>query len=99
MLKGATGTDVADSYFDGNLYVSNDDGAHYRVRITAASTTVNALPGADGQAGVLDDPNTGTVDEQTTAADDNFDCGAKATVKNNRSGRSYTVYLGQRRRR
>ena len=91
VLKGDTDTDMADSYFNGNLYVSNDDEANFRVMITAASIATNALPGADGVEGVRADTGTGTT--QTIAANDDFDCGAKATVKNNRSGRSYTVYL------
>ena len=66
---------IADSYFNGTLYVSNDEDAHNVVRITAIGTGTSTRPGA------------------TAAVADNFVCGMKATVRNNRSSRSYTVYL------
>ena len=80
VLQG-DGAEVANSYFGGTLYVSNDSEAHNRVRIEAKvpdSASVNTRPGADGKS--------------ATVAD-NFDCGVKATVRNERLGRSYSIYL------
>ncbi len=82
----AQGVDgVAESYFDGNLYVSNDLDAHNEVRITAV--------GGDPTK-----PHDATVDatdangDPVTTADPNAGC-VQATVRNNRSTRSIKVAL------
>ena len=87
------GTAVAESYFNGALYVSNDDDAHNSVRITGSPATPDheVFNGADGQPGAaVDDPAT-TVDE-TTLDDDNAHC-VIGTVENVRSGKEIAVGL------
>ncbi len=94
---------MAESYFDGSLYVSNagkydDDGnrtsgAHNRVRITARGVAANdleAYTGPDDVFAVADDPNT-TEDERVVSTDD-LEC-AVATVENVRSGKDIAVAL------
>ena len=85
---------VAESYFNGDLYVSNDDDAHNAVRITASPATpdLEVFNGADGQPGAeTDDDATPDVDE-TTLDDDNAHC-VSATVENVRSGKDITIRL------
>ena len=92
--------DLAGSYFNGSLYVSNNAGkdktettdnverdgaAHNRVRISATGASIVVFPGPDG---VKDEDSTTTYLE----AGDNVSC-AVATVKNNRSGKKITVRL------
>ena len=78
-------------------------GAHNRVRIEAMTAIAQKeLAGADEELVnrlVGDDPAVATDDFTTTEVDeshyanDNIACDAVATVKNNRSNRSITVYL------
>ena len=42
---------IAGSYFNGNLYVSNDEDAHNEVRVTAQTGTLKAFAGANGEIG------------------------------------------------
>ena len=93
----ATGVDVeddagiADSYFNGNLYVSNDEDAHNRVQINATTTEgAKEFPGPDGELG---SEANDTTQEQRDLAMDNFDCDGTATVVNNNSNREITVYM------
>ena len=92
---GTDETDIADSYFNDVLYVSNfgtydettgerTGGAYNQVRISAE------FPQNTGATPPVNPPQN-KVDGATDPED--FNCGAKATVRNNRSGRSYAVYL------
>ena len=109
VLTGATETVggnqvpvVAGSKFNRNLYVSNAEGAYNEVRITATvAREWEEFAGADGEkdnrlnaAGDTpeDDTTTDLVNE-ANYANDNYACAGKATVRNNNSGRSITVYL------
>ena len=87
---------IAESYFNGDLYVSNDDDAHNTVRITSSPATpvhkvFNGANGELGAADLVDDTDTTGIDE-STFDDDNAHC-VIATVKNVRSGKSITVGL------
>ena len=87
--------DVAGSYFNGTLYVSNagtynDDGArtggaYNQVRITAVRGDRVANDAA------VDDPDPNAADDDMIS-DPNAGC-VEATVRNNRSGRSIKVQL------
>ncbi len=101
-VLGGSGSTVANSYFNGNLYVSNDDEANYRVKIDATTAIDQTeFPGADNvmvnrrnSDGSADEDNFATVDVNEAAyANDNVICDAVATVRNNRSGRSIKVYM------
>ena len=76
---------VADSYFNGNLYVSNDPDAYNEVRITATGGT--PIKPHNAEVTVTDDQGA-----TTTTADEDAGCVA-ATVRNNRSGRSIKLDL------
>ncbi len=98
---------VADTYFNGGLYVSNNSGkddpetpavervgaGHNRVKIEAITTMgAKTFPGADGELGAeTDDANT-PVDETTLLPDD-YLCDGTAVIVNNNSGRKITVYM------
>ena len=87
------GDDVAQSYFNGDLYVSNDKDAHNSVRITAepASPDFEVFNGADGKLGeAANDDNSNTAEQDL--ARDNAHC-VIATVENVRSGKDITVGL------
>ena len=92
---------VANSYFNGSLYVSNSGEALNAVRINATTAVVvKEFPGADGvlanrldgDGNPADDLNTLAVNE-AAYANDNFACDAVATVRNNNTGRSIKVYM------
>ena len=98
---------VASSYFNGNLYVSNDGDAYNSVRIDTITTIKQVeLAGLDGrmdnhmvpdtgnpgQMIAGDNPATANVNEAFNE-NDNVVCDAVATVRNNNSGRSIKVYL------
>ncbi len=93
---------TAGSNFNGNLYVSNDGDAYNSVRIEANTAIAQMeFAGADGvlanrrnadDSADEDDTATRLVNE-ANYENDNFACDAKATVKNNNSGRSITVWL------
>ena len=81
----ATGFEARDTYFDGNLYISNDAeaaGAFNTILISAA------VPDTD--AADTDDP--ATTDEREGPCDDGT-AAAVATIKNDRSGARVTAYL------
>ena len=91
---------LAGSYFNGDLYVSNDDEAHNMVRITATgSNSTTPFAGRDGE---LRDVADAAFDRQANnnvtflaahdESDDNIDC-VVATVRNNRSGKTIKVSL------
>ncbi len=95
----ATGAEVlADSYFNGTLYVSNSDKAHYLVRISAVGGDTTEFAGPDGSKTDVPDATNDTVNTDGTItpahneATDNIDC-VVATVKNNRSNKRISVSL------
>ena len=88
---------LSGSYFNGNLYVSNNDEALNMVRITATGGTRSEFNGPDG---IEEDANRGPDDAAGDPTDDgraesadNVHC-AVATVKNNRSNKRISVRLG-----
>ncbi len=87
---------ISTSYFNGNLYVSNDDDALNMVRITATGGERFEFGGPDGLIADVRKFNTDgdglTVDSVEESADNVF-C-AVATVRNNRSGQRISVRLG-----
>ncbi len=100
------GFDAQDTYFNGDLYVSNDDNAYNTILITARVSENTA--GVDAKttniASVLSGPDGKFAGDGTTDAtdpdglnDDNFDClgdgVAVATIKNDRSNTRVTAYL------
>ena len=85
---------LAESYFDGNLYVSSDDEAHDTVRITAQAGDLKVFNGANGELGaaaIIVEGAT-TNQDQVEFAADNAHC-VVATVENVRSGKKITVGL------
>ena len=82
---------IADSYFNGSLYVSNDDDAHNIVRISATGGSRSLFNGPDGVKDDVDRDGDAT-NEIRAESDDNIYC-AVATVKNNRSGKRISVRL------
>ncbi len=98
-----TGAEVlAGSYFNGTLYVSNDDDAHNLVRISAVGGSTTEFAGPSGSTTDVPDAANDTPDDPTTDANefaaafdessDNVDC-VVATVRNNRSGKRISVSL------
>ena len=87
---------IADSYFNGALYVSNDDDAHNIVRIKATGGTRSLFNGLDGIEENVDrgpdDADGNPTGDGRDEADDNVNC-AVATVKNNRSNKRISVRL------
>ena len=90
--------DPRNTYFGGNLYVSNDDDAYNTILITAQvpNSTSNSALRKNDDTGVTDDPET-DVDEATdgwtgqlTGAE--YDC-VVAEARNTRSGRPANVML------
>ena len=92
--------DPRNTYFDGNLYVSNKDAAYNTILITAQvanARTNNALVRNDDAADETDDPLTAideTMDGWTApvVAGSEYDC-VIADVENTRSGRKAKVAL------
>ena len=82
---------IADSYFNGALYASNDDDAHNIVRIKATGGDRSLFNGPDGVKDDIDRDGDAT-NEVRNESDDNIYC-AVATVKNNRSGKKISVRL------
>ncbi len=87
---------VADTYFNGSLYVSNFGGdsskniarAHNRVKIEAITTAgAKTFGGAQDEPG--DNADTLDVDEE----EDDYLCDGTAVIVNNNSGRKITVYM------
>ena len=86
---------ISASYFNGNLYVSNDDDALNMVRITATGGTRSQFGGPDGIIADVRRFNTegnGEMVDPVEESADNVFC-AVATVKNNRSGKRISVRL------
>ena len=99
---------VADTYFNGSLYVSNNPGkddpetpaveragaAHNRVKIEAITTAgAKTFPGAVRNAAA----DNGLGDDTTTLTvdeeEDDYLCDGTAVIVNNNSGRKITVYM------
>ena len=84
------GNMLAESYFDGNLYVSSDDEAHDTVRITAQRGNLKVFPGADGEMGEAPNADDTNMAEQDTWPRTMLTV-LVATVENVRSGKDITV--------
>ncbi len=93
--------DARDTYFKGNLYVSNKEKAYNSILITATVSGTDNLQ-ATGPSGIADDPSTeddpatDDVENDESVADcyDNAGGGvAIATIRNNRSNTSVTAFL------
>ena len=87
--------DPRNTYFNGNLYVSNDKDAFNTILITASVTSTASLTNNDDSTDV-NDPNT-AVDEtmdgwQARVSGASYDC-ATAVAKNARSGEKANVTL------
>ena len=86
---------VAGSYFDGTLYVSNDEDAHNTVRITATGGSRSVFNGPDGieeDADRARDATGDAIPDGRNESTDNVNC-AVATVKNNRTNKRITLRL------
>ena len=83
---------IADSYFNGSLYVSNDEDAHNIVRIKATGGKRTLFGGPDLLTDAVDRDGPDATAEDRDESTDNIHC-AVATVKNNRSGKSIKVRL------
>ncbi len=96
---GGGAFDARDTYFKGNLYVSNKEKAYNTILITAKVSDQENLQ-ETGVSGIADDPATGTADSPVDESianciSYNGTTGgtAIATVRNGRSNTPATVYL------
>ena len=85
-----------DTYFDGDLYISNQDSAFNTILITARVADTGELK-ASGPSGIADDETTTSADESVAnclgSTDGTTGGSAVATIRNTRSNTRVTAYL------